>query len=133
MYASRADMAARYGADELDDLAPESGGRADAALADACAEIDAALGEAYRLPLGAGPWPALRSAACDLARANLYDDVAPKTVRKAAAMAREAVAALADGSARLLDAAGAEAPRRQRPESWGPPPGMDRASLAGFV
>ena len=49
-YAARADLAARYGADELDDLAPvdQTGASgADEALADATAEIDSVLARAY--------------------------------------------------------------------------------------
>ena len=50
-YATRADMEARFGAEEALDLAGMGAGRIEAALADAAAEIDAALAAAYRLPL----------------------------------------------------------------------------------
>ena len=51
-YATRADLEARFGADEALDLSGTGDERIEAALADASAEIDAALAAAYRLPLG---------------------------------------------------------------------------------
>lgn len=124
-YAARADLADRYGVDELDDLAPVGAGgasRADEALADASAEIDAILAAEYRVPLGAGPWPALAGPCCDLARERLHDDGAPKAVRRSAEQARASVRALATSDAALVDAAGAEAPRRVQPSFDGAAP-----------
>ena len=64
-YATRADMEARFGAEEALDLAGMQAGRIEAALADAAAEIDAALAAAYRLPLSGASttsaWRTLRS------------------------------------------------------------------------
>ena len=131
-YAARADLAARFGADELDDLAPvdQAGASgADEALADATAEIDSVLARAYDLPLGAGPWPALVDAACAIARLGLFDDGAPKRVRREAEAARGAVAAIALGERELVDAAGAVAPRRTRASFDGENPFFRRSSL----
>ena len=113
-YASRADLAARFGAGEMDDLAPLDGAaspRADAALDDASAEIDAAISETYTLPL-AGSWPSLTAICCDLARAMLYDDDAPERVLGALSSARKRLREIAAGARRLVNDAGVEAPRR---------------------
>ena len=111
-YAARQDLVDRFGADEIDDLAPESGQRADAALADAAAEIDAMLAAAYDLPLD-GAFPALTAAACDVARLRLYDDAVPaEAVLARATRARARVRDIVEGAAALVDAAGRIAARR---------------------
>lgn len=113
-YAARADLVDRFGADEIDVLAPLAEGaspRADAALADAHAEIDAALAETWTLPL-TGDWPALKAVCCDLARAMLYDDDAPERVLGALASARKRLGRIGRGEMRLVDAAGRIAARR---------------------
>lgn len=133
-HASRVDLAERFGAAELDDLAPAGAGgasRADAALADAAAEIDAALSREFDLPLPAGPWPQLKAIQCDVARAALYDDAVPKAVKAAAAEARDGLARIASGADRLVDANGVPAPRRARASFDGGAPLMRRASLRG--
>ena len=132
-YAARADLAERYGVDELDDRAPVGAGgasRADAAVADASAEIDAILGRSYALPLGAGPWPALLDACCALARERLYDDGSiPKAARREASAARAAVGGIADGERELVDAAGGIAARATRASFDGEAPRLRRSSL----
>ena len=130
-YATRADLAARHGAGELHDLAPVADGasRADSALADATAEIDAALAREYDLPLGGGPWPSLTDACCAIAREALFDDETPKAVRREADATRKRVAAIASGQIELVDAAGAIAPRRARAAFDGEAPRFRRASL----
>ena len=111
-YASRDDLAARFGSDEIDELAPTSGMRATAALADADAEIDAALATAYDLPLD-GTFPALRAIACDVARLRLYDDaVPPEAVLGRATRSRTRLREIADGRSGLVDADGDLAARR---------------------
>ena len=131
-YATRADLSARFGADEALDLAGAGEARIAAALADAGAEIDGALAAAYRLPLGRGPWPRLVGIACDLARYALYDDVAPAEVSARAEEARAALARLAGGAETLLDEAGRPAPRLARAARRGPPLAMTPDNLAGL-
>ena len=131
-YATSQDLAARFGADEALDLAGTGEARIDAALADAAAEIDAALAAAYRLPLGDGPWPRLVAIACDLARARLYDDVSSAEVSARADRARATLARLAAGEEALLDAAGRPLSRRDRAARKGPTPSMSPDSLAGL-
>ena len=88
-------MEARFGAEEALDLAGMQAGRIEAALADAAAEIDAALAAAYRLPLRGVSWPRLVGIACDLARRALYDDVSPAEVTARAERAQAALIRLA--------------------------------------
>lgn len=111
-YATRADLAARFGVGEIDDLAPLEDGasRADAALDDAAAEIDGEVSKVYVTPL-AGSWPALVPINCDLGRARLYDDAAPERVLVALSSARKRLREIGAGARRLVDAAGREAPR----------------------
>lgn len=133
-YATRADLEARFGADEALDLAITGDARLEAALADACAEIDAALAAAYRLPLGGGDdsWPRLVAIACDLARARLYDDVSSAEVSARAEQARTALSRLADGEETLRDAAGRPATRRDRATGKGSTRSMTPDNLAGL-
>jgi len=131
-YATRADLIARFGADEALDLAAADATRIETALADAAAEVDAALAPAYRLPLGRGPWPRLAGIACDLARRALHDDVAPAAVSARAEEARAALARLASGAEALLDEAGRPAPRMARAARRGPPLAMTPDNLAGL-
>ena len=132
-YADRADLVDRFGADEIAQLAPEADGaspRADAALADAGAEIDAALAPAFALPL-TGDWPALVSIQADMARARLYDESAPKSVRQRADRARRTLAGIVSGERWLLDGSGAPAPRRSAASFEGEAPTMTRSALRG--
>ena len=130
-YATLSDLRTRYGVREIDDLASGEAGRLEAALADASSEIDAALGRAWALPLPDGNYPALRGICSGLARQRLYDDAPTDAVAEQARRARALLAAIADGTAALLDAAGAAVPRRvAAPAHVGPAPVMTR--LAGL-
>ena len=131
-YATRADMEARFGAEEAVDLAGMQAGRIEAALADAAAEIDAALAAAYRLPLVGSSWPRLVGIACDLARRALYDDVSPEEVTTRAERAQAALARLASGEEALLDGAGHPVLRRDKAARSGPAPAITPDTLAGL-
>lgn len=131
-YATRADMEARFGAEEALDLAGMQAGRIESALSDATAEIDAALASAYRLPLAGGPWPRLVGVACDLARRALYDDVSSAEVSARAERAQAALARLAAGEEALLDHSGRPAPRRDSATRSGSAPSLTPDSLAGL-
>ena len=131
-YATRADLEARFGAEEALDLAGMQDGRIESALSDAAAEIDAALAAAYRLPLAGGPWPRLVGVACDLARRALHDDVSPAEVNARAERAQAALARLAAGDEALLDEAGHPAPRRDRATPGGRAPSLTPDTLAGL-
>ena len=131
-YATRADLEARFGAEEALDLAGMQGGRIESALADAAAEIDAALAAAFRLPLAGGPWPRLVGIACDLARRALYDDVAPEEVTARAERAQAALARLAAGDEALLDDSGHPVPRHDRAARGGREPALSPDRLAGL-
>ena len=115
-YATRDDLVARFDFGEMAALAPldDDGAspRAEAAIADACAEIDALLAEGYDLPLPAGEYPLLKAAACDIARLRLYDDAAPDRVLGRASSARKRIRQLAAGELHLLAAVGTRVERR---------------------
>ena len=137
-YASRDDLAARFGSDEIDELAPTSGMRATAALADADAEIDAALATAYDLPLD-GTFPALRAIACDVARLRLYDDaVPPEAVLGRATRSRTRLREIAEGKSALVDSDGDLVERRVETgpvlgaRQDGPAPRLKRDSLRDY-
>ena len=131
-YANRADMEVRFGAEEALDLAGMQAGRIESVLADAAAEIDAALAAAYRLPLAGGSWPRLVGVACDLARRALYDDVSPEEVSARAERAKTALVRLASGEEALLDGSGHPVPRRDKAVHGGPVPFMTPDTLAGL-
>lgn len=84
-YATQADLVARFTETEIGQVADTDGtGEIDPALvaralADADAEIDAALASRYQLPLASVP-PLLTRIACDLARFSLYTDQVPQVV-----------------------------------------------------
>lgn len=106
-YATRVDLVDRYGASEIDRLAPvEMGveGREVSALADASAEIDSVLARRYALPLPVGHWLTLRWIACDIARGRLYDDAAPDAVVTSVREARRQLRELGSGERLLIDA-----------------------------
>ena len=120
VYLTRADLVDRFRAVDLDALAPvddpdaalPSSARADAVIADTCAEIDAVLVETYALPLPSGTsWPVLTSIGADIARARLYDDEAPDRVLGRLSSARARLREIGTGDRRLVSAAGVEAPR----------------------
>ena len=131
-YATRVDMETRFGAEEALDLAGMEGGRIESALADAAAEIDAALAAAFRLPLAGSSWPRLVGIACDLARRALYDDISPEEVTARAERAQAALVRLASGEEALLDGAGNPVPRRDRAARGGPAPSLTSDTLAGL-
>ena len=131
-YATRADLEARFGAEEALDLAGMQAGRIESALSDAAAEIDAALASTYRLPLAGGPWPRLVGIACDFARRALYDDVSSAEVNARAERAQAALARLAVGDEALLDDSGHPAPRHDTAVHRGATPSLNPDSLRGL-
>lgn len=86
-YATQADLEARYGAEEILQLADRNrdgvidAGVIDRALADAEAEINGYLGSRYQLPLADVP-QIVNVYACDIARYRLYADLATDEVRR---------------------------------------------------
>lgn len=113
-YAALADLIGRFGETELGQVADTDGtgeidrALVDRALADADAEIDAALIGRYTLPIAPVP-ELLTRIACDLARESLYADQPTKVVEDRAKRARELLAQIAKGVMRLgADAAPAE-------------------------
>ncbi|WP_420585831.1 phage protein Gp36 family protein [Ruegeria sp.] len=139
-YATRQDLIDRFGADEIAALdagtGPETYPRVKAAIADATAEIDAVLSARWDLPLPAGDYPLLTAIASDIARARLYDDAAPETVRDRATRARAKLRTIPEGRYQLVTAAGAEAPARQQDDAagqiCGPRPRFGRDTLEGL-
>ncbi len=113
-YATQADLAERYGADELVQLTDHAGAgiiAADAvatALADAQATIDGYLGGRYAVPVS--PTPALLARlACEIARYQLHGKAADDTVRRAYEDALRTLRDLSSGAAVLIGAAAAPA------------------------
>ena len=108
-YATRADMEERFGAAEIADLLGKDNGeatrRVEAVLADACAEIDAALADIYPLPLS-GNFPLLERIATHIARGLLYDEDAPETVTTGADLARQLLRRLRRKDLKLVDRSG---------------------------
>lgn len=105
-YATQADLSERFGEAELAQVADLIGnGEPDVtviarALADADAEIDAALVGRYALPIA--PVPVLLTRiACDLARESLYADAPTKEVTERAKRSRDLLAGIASGRMRL--------------------------------
>ncbi|MYI73973.1 MAG: DUF1320 domain-containing protein [Acidobacteria bacterium] len=83
------------------------------ALADADAEIDAALAAAYDLPLPDGTYPVLVAIAADLARLRLYDtDVPEEAVLGRANRSRVRLRDIVDGKAALVSSGGGLVKRR---------------------
>ncbi|MDR3152888.1 MAG: DUF1320 domain-containing protein [Deltaproteobacteria bacterium] len=118
-YATRIDMAERYGESEMKGL--EAGKIATtvaAALADASAEADSYLAARYVLPLPDGKaYPSLRWAVCDMARYRLWEAKPKDEEDTVAVRYRRAVSWLqevAAGDAALLDAGGEEPPAAGR-------------------
>lgn len=136
-HAARSDLVDRFGAVEIDSLAPvdDAGvsARADATLADASAEMDAVLAGSFDLPLPAGEYPLLKAACCDIARLRLYDDAAPERVMGRASSARKRVRQLAAGELHLVDAAGARVERRATILVAAGEPVATRERLAGYL
>lgn len=127
-YCTRADLEARYGAAEIEQLLDRDGdgeedaGRLDAAIGGATAELDARIGAAYRLPLDAPrSYPGLIDAACRLAREALHDDAPPEHVAEGARRARDRADGWRTGKYELVSDAGAALGRQ--------PSGEDLAAL----
>ena len=105
-YATQQDLIDRFSEDELRQVADVTGaGDIDPvvvarALADADAEIDAALIGRYQLPLVNVPLLLTRIAA-DLARESLYTDKPPETVAERAKRARDLLLSIGRGTLRL--------------------------------
>lgn len=134
-YAGRAHLEQRFGVDEIADLA-ESGNhidRVDRVLADASAEIDSRIGVAYSLPLPAGQYPLLLAIACDLARAELYDDTEHEAAEALAEQARDLLDKIVDGEAQLVDYVGRLVERRNRAAWRGPARAFTDDSLGGLA
>lgn len=109
-YATLADLYARFGAEEIDQVADTDGtGSPDMlligrAIADADAEIDAALVGRYQLPMQPVP-PLLARIACDLMRESLFTTAVPDNVRERAKTARALLRSVATGQSRFEGAA----------------------------
>lgn len=109
-YATRTDLEARFGTDEIAGRESMLAGGLDLALSDADAEIDAALVSRYTLPLVTVP-PLVVGIACDIARWRLWSDQVPDRVQKAADNARKMLVSLSSGLMSLgLPAATAPVP-----------------------
>lgn len=100
-YATRPDLEARYGAEELAQReALLSAGAVERALADASDEIDRYAAGRYALPLTPVS-PTLERLTCTLARYYLLGDSASETARQGYDDARAFLRALASGSVTL--------------------------------
>ena len=142
-YATRADLDARFGGAEIEDVAAadsddvdarlDAAARVTATIADACAEIDAMLAEGFDLPLPAGEYPLLKAATCDIARLRLYDDAAPDRVLGRASSARKRIRQLAAGELHLLASDGTRVERRTGILIDAGTPVATRERLAGYL
>jgi len=142
-YVTVDELKARFGADEIELLLDRDAnglpdnGTADAAIADASAELDTMLGGRYPIPLPATQW--LKSAVADLARARLYDEKAPDAVmerrKEVIARARE----IGRGQGVLLGDDGTPVPERTSSVTGGgitvsaPKRVFDDQGLSGYV
>lgn len=141
-YATRQDLIDRFGAGEIDALDAGAAGESEgdprrypkvtAALADASAEIDAALAASYDLPLYDGIYPLLVQVACQIARHRLYDDAEPENVAERAMRARAKLGAIGEGKYRLVTSSGVLVARRTSAKAISPDPVMTRKALEGF-
>lgn len=86
-YCTRADLVARFGEREINDLLDRNNDGADDSnalslvIADVSSEIDGYLGSKYSVPLDDVP-QAVTAIACDMVRYKLFDDRAPEEIRK---------------------------------------------------
>jgi phage gp36-like protein len=86
-YCNRADLVARFGDQEINDLLDRNNDGSDdnntltLTIADAGALIDGYLGSRYAVPLSVAP-QAVTAIACDIVRFKLWDDRAPEEIRK---------------------------------------------------
>lgn len=105
MYATLADLEARYGAEEFvqrETMLPW--GAVERALVDAGAEIDSYVAGRYAVPLSPIP-PIVPRLACAIARYNLLGDAATEMARKAYEDARAYLRDVQAGRALLESAA----------------------------
>lgn len=115
-YLTVEELKARYGAQEIDLLLDRDAnglpdpGAADAAIADAGAEIDAILGARYAIPLQATRW--VKAATADLARFRLYDQQPPDAVINRRDDALRVMRDIARGQGALIDDSGNRIPER---------------------
>lgn len=134
MYASLADLVARFGEDEVAQISNRAGGHtvngpvAQQALEDASAEVDGYVGTRYRF---ADSPPLLVRITCDLARYRLYDDAVPDEIRNRYLDAVRVLRAIADGTVTL--GAQAQAPTHAQVSIvCGPPKAFGRAKNGGL-
>ena len=115
-YSTLEDLQSRFGRDEITRLLDQDAdgsadsGRLDAAIADADARINSYLSGAYETPIE--DCPLLTSISCDLARARLYDDAMPETVRDSFRSARATLRKISSGEVRLAASDGSVIARR---------------------
>lgn len=127
MYATVLDLTGRFGEREIEELVASDTGapdmaRAEKALADGAAEIDAYLDGRYVLPLANVP-AVLPRLNCDIARYRLWDDQASEEVRARYEDAVRFLRAVAGGLISLGQAGEdlaitAPAERELRPNPW---------------
>jgi phage gp36-like protein len=108
MYARLADLYARYGEEEINQIADADGAGTPSpelvhrVLEDATSEIDAALAARYKLPIPVRKTPSLLvKIAATLAREALYSSAPPKEVKEQAKWAREVLKSIAEGVMRF--------------------------------
>lgn len=137
-YATRAEMEARYGAEELAQLTDRLGTGLVAddvlarALADADAEVDAYLAGRFSLPLPSAPAVLVR-VACDIARYRLWADMASAEVRTRYEDARRLLEAIANGTARLTpEAVNTPKPTSMASAKAGPAPVFSADQMAAY-
>ena len=130
-YASRAHLEQRFGMDEIAGLAEDEDNpgfdRTSRALGDATAIINSYLGVSFRLPLPNGSetrWALLREIACDLARAELYDDASLDRVKELNTRAIGRLEKLRDGELNLVDDDGRACSKDQHGRAARPGPGL---------
>lgn len=110
-YCTQADLEARYGEEEIFQLADRDGsgvadpGVVETAIAAAGVEIDGYLAVKYALPLAAVP-ELVRQLACEIARYRLWKDMASERVRQDYEDAVRRLGRLASGGMSLTDLAG---------------------------
>lgn len=136
MYARLSDLYARYGEEEINQVADADGTGTPSpelvrrVLEDAASEIDAALASRYKLPIRRPPALLVRIA-CSLAREALYHDAPPKEVKEQAKWAREILKQIAEGLLRFPELEQAEGEGlteavviREKPKMRWPGPGF---------
>ena len=112
------------------DATDEVNGTIGSALADAGAEIDAALAASFTLPLDATKtWPGLRAIQCDLARLALFDESVPDAVNDRARDARSRLGLIASGERQLLDGDGKALDRTDQPRTADELPGVEAKAM----